>query len=102
MKVNFKLNTNGEGFWTHRAAEVQITGLELCKYQELRVYFDPASWNCENEIIYTDPLFEEELKAELKRLGMGDDICYSESGMQGRDYVSFDAGDDFVKTWKGK
>jgi hypothetical protein len=30
----------------------------------------------------------------------GDDVDYSEQGMQGDNYVSFDVGAKFLKSWK--
>ena len=87
-----KFKTNGRGMWTKVAKEVTILYME--EYgRELRVFFDIASWsNKKDDFIYTDPQFLIELKAHLKREGKkyANAIDYSEHGMQGIDYVSFD------------
>ena len=51
-------------------------------------------------LIYTDPLFLEEFKLLLAQESLDNsDISYSEQGMQGDDYVSFDVGYNFLKSW---
>lgn len=93
----FKLSTNGKGLWTQAKQEVICLGFE-CEDSEcedsayLRIYFDPKSWSVEkNGLIYTDPLFLAEAKLYfLKNFDAQVDFDYSESGMQGSDYVHFD------------
>jgi hypothetical protein len=44
-----------------------------------------------------------ELRAFLDAHGLpGKDVCYSEQGMQGYDYVSLDAGTEFYEAWMEK
>jgi hypothetical protein len=38
----------------------------------------------------------------IKQHGLVVDLCYSEQGMQGDDYVSFDIGADFLRSWEAK
>lgn len=87
-----KFKTNGKGLWTKTAKQVSILFMETVG-KELRVYFDIASWsNKTNGLIYTDPLFLSYVKHYLAGQGKkyAEEIDYSESGMQGVDYVSFD------------
>lgn len=100
---NLLLHTSGKGLWSIRADAVPIA--EITQYvdfeyggTELKVVFDPDDWDVSKAgLIYTDPLFERELRAYMKTLGFPakivDDIGYSEQGMQEEDYVSFDAYD---------
>lgn len=87
-----KFNTDGRGYWTQVSQEVSI--IEIEKYgQEVRVYFDPIEWDVsKNGFIYTDQLFLFMLKKHLKadNKTYWNKIDYSEQGMQGKDYVSFD------------
>ncbi|MEE8328229.1 MAG: hypothetical protein V3R32_05515 [Nitrosomonadaceae bacterium] len=113
LEFGFKLNTNGEGYWSDVAKEVQLTKIELDvmprdaddsddgEFGELRVYFITNTWNVnEYGLIYTDEQFMDELRGALEVVGLDDsDIGYSEQGMQGRDYVSLDVGDKFIKSW---
>jgi hypothetical protein len=101
------LNTNGKGLWTDVTAPVRATELVLAYvddeegFGELRVHFDTKSWDVNSRgLIYTDPQFLFELKAELTLKGFDtSDISYSEQGMQGDDYVSFDIGTKFITSW---
>ena len=87
----FKLSTNGQGLWSRAKKEVTCLGYEFVDSQ-LRIYFDTDSWSVkEDNLIYTDPLFLAEAKVYfLKTLNLNLDFDYSESGMQGEDYVDFD------------
>jgi len=54
-------------------------------------------------LIYTDKQFIKDLREFLDAHGLpGKDVCYSEQGMQGDDYVSLDAGTEFYKAWMQK
>jgi hypothetical protein len=105
--VNFTLQTDGSGLWSGESRRVQIVGLAMGyrsdenDFGELRVYFDVKTWDTEQHgLIYTDDQFMIELDAELSKLGLaGDDVSYSEQGMQGDDYVSCDVGADFIASW---
>lgn len=114
--VNFVLNTAGNGLWSNVAKPVRVVKLELSvwddeleddelpDYGELKVYFDTADWDTyEDGLIYTDSQFESELAINLVALGFGatavGSVGYSEQGMQGDNYVSLDAGEEFVRAW---
>lgn len=73
--------------------KVNITDISI-EDSELRVYFD-ESWNAKVDgLIYGDARFEKELNKYLQKnaeFGMkGKTAEYSEQGMQGKDFVSFD------------
>ena len=107
------LHTNGKGLWSDVAKAVRITDMVLERgtiwdgetineaFGEFRVYFDTDTWDTNKDgLIYTDRLFEKELREFLDAHGLpGKDVCYSEQGMQGDDYVSLDAGGKFYKAW---
>jgi len=40
--------------------------------------------------------------AYIKAQGLTVDLCYSEQGMQGDNYVSLDVGKDFLDSWAAK
>ena len=100
------LHTAGNGYWSERAAAVRITEVKLFarKYNdgdmfgELCVHFNTNDWRVDNDgLIYTDKLFMHELRKYLTAQGYeGSDVSYSEQGMQGDNYVSCDAGADFI------
>lgn len=110
MKVNVELNTSGKGLWSKVSRPVTVTRLEVpyvaedFSFGELRAYFDEGSWEVSRDgLIYTDPEF---LKGLLKFLRFlfdpsltEEDVNYSEQGMQGRDYVSLDVEEKFIKGW---
>ena len=104
-KVNATCNTAGDGYWSSKAAAVEITALQLSytndelDFGELCVYF--KNWNVGKDgLIYTDTLFLEELCELLTSLGFdASDVDYSEQGMQGDNYVSCDVGECFINTF---
>jgi len=106
-KVTATLHTAGDGYWSNKAKAVEITGLSLgyvndeLDYGELRVYFNTATWDVNKlGLIYTDTLFEAELKDLLTQLGFdASDLSYSEQGMQGDNYVSCDVEECFINTF---
>jgi hypothetical protein len=106
IKTNQIINTNGKGYWSNDKRAVRIVKIDLEMYDidfaELRVYFDLRTWNTvKNGLIYTDTLFKKELKTYLKSIGLNpSDIYYSEQGMQGDNFVSFDAGPKFIKSYQ--
>ena len=101
------LNTVGDGYWSTVSAPVRLTKLALSyvndeqDFGELRVYFDTDDWDVgEDGLIYTDSLFVRQLEERLTAIGLaGQDIDYSEMGMQGDNYVSLDVGEDFIASW---
>ena len=110
MKFETFLSTNGSGFWSNRSAVVKITGIEISyvneerDFGELRVHFDPKSWDVKKDgLIYTDKNFLSGLRHVLNEAGLaGHDVEYSEQGMQGHDYVSLDAGEEFIKSFSAE
>jgi hypothetical protein len=106
-KVTATLNTIGDGYWSTVAKAVEITGLQLAytndelDFGELCVYFNTATWDVNKDgLIYTDTLFEAELCELLTSLGFdASDVSYSEQGMQGDNYVSFDVEECFINTF---
>jgi hypothetical protein len=93
-------NTNGKGYWSNVAQAVNVTGATVAyvndegDFGELRVYFN--NWDTNKlGLIYTDKQFMREFKEVLAtKLGFTDaqlkNVCYSEQGMQGDNYVSMD------------
>jgi hypothetical protein len=106
-KVKATLNTNGNGYWSRKKANVEITHLQLAyindelDFGELRVYFNTKTWNVNTDgLIYTDKQFMRELKDLLVQKGFdASDVSYSEQGMQGDAYVSCDVGECFINTF---
>ena len=109
------LHTDGtRGLWSNVAKAVRITDMRLGIgtqwedeediHGEFCVYFDTETWDTDEDgLIYTDTLFIKELREFLNAHGLpGDDVCYSEQGMQGDDYVSLDAGTEFYEAWMAK
>jgi hypothetical protein len=103
------IETSGTGLWSRASKPVDITALWLSisgddedEWGELKVYFNKKTWDTQTVgLIYTDMPFANDLKRKLDALGLaGDDIGYSEQGMQGRDYISFDVGQKFIDSWK--
>ena len=103
-KVNATCNTAGDGYWSNKAAAVQITALQLSyindelDFGELRVRFNTNTWDTNKDgLIYTDKQFMTELKELLTAKGFdASDVSYSEQGMQGDTYVSCDVGAKFI------
>lgn len=104
------LHTIGDGYWSDVAKSVNVVNMRLGSYiseeldfGELCVYFD-KNWDVRKDgLIYTDSLFLKELREFLGKHGLpGDDVDYSEQGMQGDDYVSLDVGAKFLRAWMTK
>ncbi len=107
QKVTF--STSGDGYWSNVQKTVEITDMQLGyvsddkDFGELRVYFNTATWDVNKDgLIYTDSLFYADLQQFIKEQGLVVDLCYSEQGMQGDDYVSLDVGRDFLDSWAAK
>src|SRR6266568_2701427 len=103
--MNFEriLHTNGKGLWSNYVGSINVIRLDILKsrygnFGELCVYFNPKEWDVKSRgLIYTDRLFINEFKTALRELGIDtNDLDYSEQGMQGDDYVSFDIGPKFI------
>jgi len=107
LKVNAKLSTSGDGYWSNAQKTVEVTRLMLAytndelDFGELRVYFNTKTWDVNKDgLIYTDSLFLEDLCLMLDALGFdASDVTYSEQGMQGDNYVSLDVGECFINTF---
>jgi hypothetical protein len=104
------LNTDGRGLWSNEKREVTVTKIVLdkffdyedYKFGDLKVYFDPKTWNVNKHgLIYTDERFIRELRKLLAKRGLPvKTVDYTEQGMQGDRYVScgfYDA--KFLKAW---
>jgi hypothetical protein len=97
----FYLETNGQGYWSNVATEVEIEDVRVAyindeqDFGELRVYFATSDWDVNtNGLIYTDKLFMQQFKQFLEQFGFTanelKNLSYSEQGMQGDNYVSMD------------
>ncbi len=102
-------STAGDGYWSNVSKDVEITDMKLGyvndeqDFGELRVYFDTDTWNVNTDgLIYTDSKFKQDLMQFVKQQGLVVDLCYSEQGMQGDDYVSLDVGAEFLDSWARK
>ena len=97
------IETSGTGLWSNVIKEVKTTGYTIpynndFDFGELRVYFDTTGWDVNKDgLIYTDKQFLAEMREFLNIHGLnGDDVDYSEQGMQGDNFVSFDIGKEFI------
>ena len=114
MNVNISAKTVGNGLWSRVEKTVRVSKFELHYpskdteknnyHCELRAYFPVKSWNIEKHgLIYTDRNWLTEFRKGLMESGFSkkaaNDVCYSEQGMQGDNYVSLDAGDHFIKEY---
>ena len=111
QKFICKINTNGQGYWSRAARSVDVLAWDIAyvdeeeTFGELRVYFDPYTWNVDElGLIYTDSQFMQELQGNLILSGFSSsaaaDVGYSEMGMQGDIYVSCDVGAEFINAVK--
>ena len=102
-------STAGDGYWSNVSKDVEVTDMKLGyvsdeqDFGELRVYFDTTTWNVNKDgLIYTDSKFKQDLMQFVKQQGLVVDLCYSEQGMQGDNYVSLDVGQEFLDSWASK
>ena len=100
--IDFKAETSGDGYWSDIKATIQCIGWDLSyinedlDFGELRVFFDTNTWRVDEDgLIYTDPAFLEEIREAFAT----NDITYSEQGMQGNNFVSFDVGSQFIQMY---
>ena len=104
------LHTAGNGLWSRKATAVTVTDIVVAyvddekEFGELQVYFDTRTWNTNVDgLIYTDKLFQQELRIFLVSQGFSEGAAYtagySEQGMQGEDFVSFDVDGGFIVGW---
>ena len=102
-------STAGDGYWSNVSKDVEVNDMQLGyvndeqDFGELRVYFDTDTWNVNKDgLIYTDSKFKQDLMQFVKQQGLVVDLCYSEQGMQGDNYVSLDVGKEFLDSWASK
>jgi hypothetical protein len=111
--INGFLSTSGIGLWSDLSTQVFVREVTMSHlnddrtFGELRVYFDDSSWDTDTDgLIYTDPLFIQELKEWLVNTGFSygalEGLQYSEQGMQGINFVSFDVSTEFISEWLSK
>ena len=108
--VNKMFTTCGDGYWSTVAKEVFVESITMFisteNYEDegaeasycdgdLQAYFTEETWNDSYGLIYTDSAFLACVHTALIEAGISieaaEDVCYSEQGMQGDDYVSMDA-----------
>jgi hypothetical protein len=110
IAVNKMFTTCGDGYWSNIAKEVFVEKIamfistenyadegedaEYCD-GDLQAYFTEETWNDSYGLIYTDSEFLACVHTALIEAGISieaaEDVCYSEQGMQGDEYVSMDA-----------
>ena len=110
MKTNISAAADGNGLWSRHKINVTVKELQvhrLSRYKnkivgELRAFFPSKQWDTRKHgLIYTDPGWLKDFRNKLVENGFSkkaaDSISYSEQGMQGDNYVSLDAGTEFIK-----
>lgn len=109
MQKDVIFTTSGDGYWSTAIKNVRITDMRLGyvaddkEFGELRVYFNTSDWDVSKDgLIYTDVGFKQDLMQFITEHGLVVDLCYSEQGMQGDDYVSLDVGAEFIASWEAK
>jgi hypothetical protein len=110
ITVNKMFTTCGDGYWSTVAKEVFVENIAMFISTEneadegeeasycdgdLQAYYTEETWNDSYGLIYTDSAFLECVHTALIKAGISieaaEDVCYSEQGMQGDNYVSMDA-----------
>lgn len=110
IPTNLILHTNGKGHWSEWVRNVAITEMKVySNWNELRVFFDVTTWNIDKHgLIYSDPRFIRELLNYFNEILDFDfkitikHVSYSEQGMQGNNFVSFDVSEKFKNAWIAK
>jgi hypothetical protein len=114
ISKNATATTSGDGFWSDQKRKVRIKRLVINHlvyapasskseyFGELRAVFSRNDWNVDKHgLIYTDKGWMKDFRSLLQDIGFSEngsnDIEYSEQGMQGDSYVSFDIGERFVR-----
>jgi hypothetical protein len=102
IPVNKMFTTCGDGYWSTVAKEVFVESINMFINADkedgdgdLQAYFTEETWNDRYGLIYTDSEFLACVHTALIKAGISieaaEDVCYSEQGMQGDNYVSMDA-----------
>lgn len=111
MPVKRAMVTKGDGYWSDKAKTVFVTRAMITNismedsdfdlFGELLVFFLDGTWDIRaNGLIYTDSGFLENLKEFFKSKDIPTTgLDYSEQGMQGDDYVSFDVDANFIQSF---
>lgn len=113
MKTYISTTTNGTGLWTNRSANIKINELQIHHVSrnteklnvfsgELRAFFSTKDWDVNKHgLIYTDRGWLKDFRNKLILSGFSkkaaNSVHYSEQGMQSKNYVSLDAGSEFIK-----
>ncbi len=113
IKVNISAATDGSGLWSSHKTNVTIKEIQVHRpfrrsddktvfAGELRAFFSSKDWNIgKHGLIYTDRGWLKEFREKLVENGFSkkaaNSVTFSEQGMQGDDYVSMDAGSEFIK-----
>ena len=109
--LTYTLPVSDCGLWSGRNQPKHVTGQLVFRMQShtqsdgtldrwihARFYFDSKLWDVDKHgLIYTDETFMDALHARLRARGWQQPencISYSESGMQGDNYVDFDVSGD--------
>ena len=111
MRIRATLHTDGSGYWSDECRAVDVVNIDIGyldnvgEFGEMRVFFNPDTWDViEHGLIYTDDMFERELRSLLQSVGFtaeeAENVSYSEQGMQGDDYVSLDMGERACAAWR--
>ena len=103
IPVNKTFTVCGDGLWSDTATEVFVESISMYIAADaedgydgdLQAYYTEETWNDSYGLIYTDSAFLECVHTALIKAGISieaaEDVCYSEQGMQGDNYVSMDA-----------
>lgn len=113
IKVNISATTDGSGLWSRHKTNVIIKEIQVHRVfrdsqkqnkfcGELRAVFSTKDWDINKYgLIYTDRNWLKEFRQKLVENGFSkkaaNAVTFSEQGMQGDDYVSMDAGSEFIK-----
>lgn len=103
--------TKGDGLWSNKQKEVRLKSIEIAFYNDedvnsldfnpdgqcgsANIEFDTSTWDVDTDgLIYTDSVINEINKLLAEQLGFEQaehgPLFWSEQGMQGDDYLSFD------------
>ena len=104
---NTYAHTNGISYWNNTLKRVRLTKIVIniemtppddseYMFFDMNVFFTKNSWDISKDgLIYTDQGFIREFRDILISLGFDQeasaDVRYSEQGMQGENWVNFDA-----------
>jgi len=110
IKTYISAATDGTGLWSRHKTTVTVKELQVHRLGrhedrisgELRAFFPVKEWNTRKHgLIYTDRGWLKEFRNKLIENGFSkkaaNSVSYSEQGMQGDNYVSLDAGNEFIK-----